>query len=39
MRALLIAWYALQAAAMLAAIAAAIAQALRPPKGEQHPWK
>jgi hypothetical protein len=39
MRTALTVWYGLQAAATLAAIAAAIAQALRPQKGEPHPWK
>ena len=39
MRALLIAWFGLQAAAVAGAIAAATAQACRPEKGEPHPWK
>lgn len=32
-------WYALQAAATAAAVAAAVWQACKPAKGEQHPWK
>ena len=39
MRALLIAWYAIQAAAVASAILAAIVQALCPQKETPHPWK
>jgi hypothetical protein len=39
MRALLIIWYAVQAAATAAAILAAIVQACRPEQEEPHPWK
>jgi hypothetical protein len=35
----MIVWYALQATATAAAVAAAVWQACQPAKGHRHPWK
>lgn len=39
MRAILIAWYAVQAAAVAAAVLRVIVEACHHPKQEPHPWK